>query len=136
MFSFSFASWLNFHWIWQHLFQVGFHEWETCFNISAKFSSFFSFLKKKKKKLNICFQVFKMKNLTHTLSMFCPNLLNFQRSREHSILSLLKNLSTFNISLKYSPILKKLRAFVGLALPWQCKHHLFRNGQYPSTLAN
>jgi hypothetical protein len=51
-------------------------------------------------------------------------LLNFQRSRENIQFWVLKNLSTFNISRKVAPILKKLRAFVGLA--YQGKDIMFR----------
>jgi len=71
------------------LFQVGFDELETCFNISAKLSSFFSLFEEEE--VEHLFPSFQDEE-SHTLSMFCPNLLNFQRSREHSILSVEKSL--------------------------------------------
>ncbi len=137
---FRLASWLNFcfplqtfssalqvGWIWQHLFQVGFAESETCFNISAKFSSFFfPFWRRRRRRRSWTFvSKFSRWRISHThFPCVCPNLLNFQRSRENIQFWVLKNLSTFNISRKVAPILKKLRAFVGLA--YQGKDIMFR----------
>jgi hypothetical protein len=87
------------------------------FNISAKFSSFF-FLEEEEEEVEHLFPSFQdeEESLTHTLSMFCPNLLNFQRNREHSILSVEESLHFQYIWRKFAPILKKLRAFVALRI--------------------